>query len=231
MTDSVRTEVNKVIIGVDPGLSGVITIRQPDMKVLTFPCPFTMYKEKYARPVIDVEQWDVICNAIYEAAQIDSDDDESGVKIFALIESPAIHGGMDSNVAVAGIHWYAGCLDAAFRLQDWNIEIEYVRPQQWQACLIHPFITAKGYPYPKGGKGARAQWKQLAIEYVRERYGAHVLKFSRGRKENDNIADSICISEYAEGVLSGRYSFHRSWIYTPRKKWKNAYTETRAIAS
>lgn len=211
----------QVIVSCDPGLSGVISVRTlGSNKVQTFPAPFTLHKDIYARPVVDVEEWSHISESIRSAAV------QPFLKpVFIMIEAPAIHGGMDSNIAVAGIHWYGGCLDAAFRLAPWESQIEYVRPQQWQKAIIHPFISACGYPFPKGGKGARAQWKQLSIEYVRVNYGPEVLKFSRGRKENDNIADSICISEYAAKILSGEIVFQRSWVYTPRKKWQNKYSK------
>lgn len=202
-----------VVVGVDPGLSGVIAVRKGGT-VTTFPNPFIFHQNLYARPVLDVEEWDAVCDFI-------EGDAEEAPPLFVVIESPAIHGGADSRIAVAGIWWYAGIIDTAFRATYPEATIEYVRPQQWQGTLLHPYLVETNKPQPEKGPGIKERWKKVSISYVGSKYGSAALRFPRGRKENDNIADAICISEYADLWFTGKIAPERSWKATTRKKWKN----------
>ena len=66
-----------------------------------------------------------------------------------------------------------------------TLEIPYVlvTPQQWKKIILNG--------YPKGDKTA-------SIQYCKAKYpNVSLTKSSRATKDNDGIADAICIMEYA----------------------------------
>lgn len=198
------------VIGVDPGLSGVVTVLSGDggkPEIKTFPNPFIFYKNQYARPVVDLDE----LKAIFAACPTPPE--------YVLVESSIIAVGsggkmLSSKRSASGVWWYAGIVDTALRLGlhmngvDPNL-LEYTTPQYWQKLVLGAWATAQGWPYPKG----REQWKEISIRYVREYYGEENLKFSRAKKYNDNISDSICIAELAYRVVCGEVPFRRTWTY------------------
>ena len=72
-------------------------------------------------------------------------------------------------------------------LQTLGLPVLEVRPQQWQAAVLH----------------GQARGKEAAIAYVMKRFPCVDLRPGRCRRPHDGIADAVCIAAYGLAQLGG----------------------------
>src|SRR4051812_6644819 len=161
------------------------------------PLPFLYLRDKYAKPIFDADTFIAWINRVATFVG----------EVF--IEAPQLRP-HESPKSVSTSWWNAAQVHCACaRVTD---KIHYFTPKQWKPVL-HPFCTEISASPKK-----REEWKQVAVGYVRARYGEECLfpaRFNQAGKPlktssipNDGIADAICIAEAGIKVLLGKLDYH-----------------------
>lgn len=186
------------VIGADPGISGAFCIMDRFGIVSVHKNPFIYDKLRYGKAVLNKKLVEDLKLYLYEADLI-------------MIESSQIRMTTNSRKTVSGIWWYAAILDTFFR--QFNDNIEYVDPKQWHSSIFSKEVLSDtGLSLPKKENGdLYGQWKQLAKDYTRGKYGSEIMIPKRARNENDGFADAICIAEFALGVYYKKFNLKRTW--------------------
>jgi len=198
------------VVGVDPGNSGGICLLQDPGEVKVWRTPFVLHKDRYAKPVIDLEA----AGEIYLHLSRDGGTD----KLPVWIEASQIRMKTASRKTISGIWWYAGALDAMFRF--WGCEVEYVQAKQWQAAILDPFLQQQRLDRPK----SHEEWKEISVDFVRydaeKPEGVLFPPTRTGRVTevpHDGTADAYCIARFGQMVALGGIHYHRDWVFSPTK--------------